>query len=62
MVATLKELTSLVKEVYPETRKKGTHFNFAIVFMDLKSPGYRVKELGSTWSGRESTDDLMTLQ
>ncbi|KAM6144775.1 histone deacetylase complex subunit SAP18 isoform 2-T2 [Phoenicopterus ruber ruber] len=42
MDATLKELTSLVKEVYPEARKKGTHFNFAIVFTDLKRPGYRV--------------------
>ncbi|XP_066169148.1 histone deacetylase complex subunit SAP18 isoform X2 [Sylvia atricapilla] len=40
MDATLKELTSLVKEVYPEARKKGTHFNFAIVFTDLKRPGY----------------------
>lgn len=41
MDATLKELTSLVKEVYPEARKKGTHFNFAIVFTDIKRPGYR---------------------
>lgn len=41
MDATLKELTSLVKEVYPEARKKGTHFNFAIVYTDLKRPGYR---------------------
>nr|XP_048291378.1 histone deacetylase complex subunit SAP18-like [Myodes glareolus] len=62
MDATLKELTSLVKEVYPEARKKGTHFNFAIVFMDLKRPGYRVKEIGSTMSGRKGTDDSRTLQ
>ncbi|KAK4832023.1 hypothetical protein QYF61_020538 [Mycteria americana] len=62
MDATLKELTSLVKEVYPEARKKGTHFNFAIVFTDLKRPGYRVKEIGSTMSGRKGTDDSMTLQ
>lgn len=40
MDATLKELASLVKEVYPEARKKGTHFNFAIVFTDVKRPGY----------------------
>uniref|UniRef100_A0A2K5DF41 Histone deacetylase complex subunit SAP18 n=1 Tax=Aotus nancymaae TaxID=37293 RepID=A0A2K5DF41_AOTNA len=53
MDATLKELTSLVKEVYPEARKKGTHFNFAIVFID---------EIGSTMSGRKGTDDSMTLQ
>ncbi|XP_012297600.1 histone deacetylase complex subunit SAP18 [Aotus nancymaae] len=62
MDATLKELTSLVKEVYPEARKKGTHFNFAIVFTDVKRPGYRVKEIGSTMSGRKGTDDSMTLQ
>uniref|UniRef100_A0A8C5XT24 18 kDa Sin3-associated polypeptide n=1 Tax=Microcebus murinus TaxID=30608 RepID=A0A8C5XT24_MICMU len=47
--ATLKELTSLVKEVNPEARKKGTHFNFAI-------------EIGSTMSGRKRTDDSMILQ
>nr|XP_039323804.1 histone deacetylase complex subunit SAP18-like [Saimiri boliviensis boliviensis] len=62
MDATLKELTSLVKEVYPEARKKGTHFNFAIVFTDVKRPGYRVKEIGSTMSGRKGTDDSITLQ
>ncbi|KAF3825014.1 histone deacetylase complex subunit SAP18-like [Mirounga leonina] len=60
--ATLKELTSLVKEVYPEARKKGTHFNFAIVFTDPKRPGYGVTEIGSTMSGRKGTDDSMTLQ
>uniref|UniRef100_A0A2K5PED0 18 kDa Sin3-associated polypeptide n=1 Tax=Cebus imitator TaxID=2715852 RepID=A0A2K5PED0_CEBIM len=58
MDATLKELTSLVKEA----RNKGTHFNLAIVFTDVKRPGYRVKEVGSTISGREGTDDSMTLQ
>ncbi|DAA29042.1 TPA: Sin3A-associated protein, 18kDa-like [Bos taurus] len=62
MDATLKESTSLVKEVYPEARKKGTHFNFAIVFTDLKRPGYRVKEIGSTMSGTKGTDDSTTLQ
>lgn len=62
MDATLKELTSLVKEVYPEARKKGTHFNFAIVFPDPKMPMYRVKSIGSTISGRKGTEDSMTLQ
>lgn len=41
MDATLKELTSLVKEVYPEARKKGTHFGFAIVYPDSKRQIYR---------------------
>uniref|UniRef100_A0A3B3U3C8 Histone deacetylase complex subunit SAP18 n=2 Tax=Poecilia TaxID=8080 RepID=A0A3B3U3C8_9TELE len=48
MDATLKELTSLVKEVYPEARKKGTHF---------------IKLYKSvTVSGRKGLDDAMTLQ
>ncbi|XP_062313661.1 histone deacetylase complex subunit SAP18 [Osmerus eperlanus] len=62
MDATLKELTSLVKEVYPEARKKGTHFGFAIVYPDPQRPGYRVKDIGTTVSGRKGTDDAMTLQ
>ncbi|KAG7268930.1 hypothetical protein CRUP_002926 [Coryphaenoides rupestris] len=62
MDATLKELTSLVKEVYPDARKKGTHFSFATVYPDQQRPGYRVKDLGSTVSGRKGTDDAMTLQ
>ena len=41
MDATLKELTSLVKEVYPEARKKGTHFSFSIVFPDPRGKVYR---------------------
>ncbi|XP_038641169.1 histone deacetylase complex subunit SAP18-like [Scyliorhinus canicula] len=62
MDATLKELTSLVKEVNPEARKKGTHFSFAIVYPDPKRPGYRVKEIGTTVSGRKGPDDSMALQ
>ncbi|XP_027020682.1 histone deacetylase complex subunit SAP18 [Tachysurus fulvidraco] len=62
MDATLKELTSLVKEVYPEARKKGTHFAFAIVYPDPKRQVYRVKEIGNTVSGRKGADDSMTLQ
>lgn len=42
MDATLKELTSLVKEVYPEARKKGTHFSFAIVYPDPRGKAYRL--------------------
>ncbi|XP_028319065.1 histone deacetylase complex subunit SAP18 [Gouania willdenowi] len=62
MDATLKELTGLVKEVYPDARKKGTMFNFAIVFPDNRSKMYRLKDIGSTVSGRKGTDDAMTLQ
>lgn len=95
MDATLKELTSLVKEVYPEARKKGTHFSFNIVYPDPRGKVYRfvssdittfylpygvlkfvhilrsntclsslfrLKDIGSTVSGRKGTDDSMTLQ
>ncbi|XP_037696279.1 histone deacetylase complex subunit SAP18-like [Choloepus didactylus] len=62
MDATLQELTSVVREVYPEARRKGTHFNCAVVFTDLKRPGCRVKETGGTTPGRKETDDSMTLQ
>lgn len=41
MDATLKELTSLVKEVYPEARKKGTYFSFAIVYPDPRGKMYK---------------------
>lgn len=44
MDATLKELTSLVKEVYPEARKKGTHFSFSIVYPDLRGKVYRLAQ------------------
>ncbi|XP_040196463.1 histone deacetylase complex subunit SAP18 [Rana temporaria] len=61
MDATLKELTSLVKEVYGDARKKGTHFSFAIVYPDLKRPSYRIKEIGSTISGRKGSEDSLSL-
>ena len=32
MDASLKEITNLVKEVHPESRKKGTIFDFAICY------------------------------
>ncbi|XP_042369179.1 histone deacetylase complex subunit SAP18 [Plectropomus leopardus] len=62
MDATLKELTSLVKEVHPEARKKGTNFSFAIVYPDPRGKMYRLKDIGNTVSGRKGPDDSMTLQ
>ena len=43
--ATLKELTSLVKEVNTEARKKGTFFDFAIVYPDTRTVQYRLRKL-----------------
>ncbi|CAK9295748.1 unnamed protein product [Gordionus sp. m RMFG-2023] len=59
--ATLKELTKLIQEVNPETRRKGTFFDFAIVFPDPRAPIYRMKDIGSTCSGLKGADDNVTL-
>lgn len=52
MDATLKELTSLVKEVYPEARKKGTHFSFSIVYPDPRGKVYRLVYYDSATDGK----------
>ncbi|GBP42312.1 Histone deacetylase complex subunit SAP18 [Eumeta japonica] len=59
MDATLRELTSLVKEVNPETRRKGTYFDFAIVYPDMRSPTYRMREIGVTCSGQRAIGMLL---
>ena len=61
MDATLKELTSLVKEVNVESREKGTFFDFAIVCPDKRSPAFRMREIGTTCCGRKGQDDTATL-
>ncbi|CAH1241052.1 histone deacetylase complex subunit SAP18-like [Branchiostoma lanceolatum] len=61
MDCTLKELTGLIKEVNPEARRKGTFFDFATAYPDLRRGGYRLKEIGSTCSGRKGADDIKTL-
>ncbi|XP_013411007.1 histone deacetylase complex subunit SAP18 [Lingula anatina] len=61
MDATLKELTNLVKEVNPDARRKGTFFDFAVVYPDPRSPVYRTREIGSTCAGRKGADDHLTL-
>lgn len=53
MDATLKELTSLVKEVYPEARKKGTHFSFSIVYPDPRGKVYRSVSYDSGTDGKQ---------
>ncbi|KFM64398.1 Histone deacetylase complex subunit SAP18, partial [Stegodyphus mimosarum] len=61
MDATLKELTGLVKEVNPDARRKGTYFDFALVFPDVRGPGYRMRDIGTTCSGEKGVDDNKTL-
>ncbi|XP_064594401.1 histone deacetylase complex subunit SAP18-like [Liolophura sinensis] len=62
MDATLKELTSLVKEVNPDARRKGTIFDFAVVYPDARSPAYRMRDIGTTCSGHKGADDAASLQ
>ena len=58
----LRELMSLIREVNPETRQKGTIFSFATVYPDMRRGGFRLKDLGQTCSGRKGTDDGITLR
>lgn len=59
--ATLDEMSSLVKEVHPEAKKKGTTFDFRLVFPDVRSNQYRFREIGSTTAGKKGPDDLKSL-
>lgn len=61
MDASLKELTSLVKAVTTDARSKGTTFEFAIVYPDMRSNGYRMRDIGVTCTGRNGPDDFVTL-
>ncbi|XP_784248.2 histone deacetylase complex subunit SAP18 [Strongylocentrotus purpuratus] len=62
MDATLKELSSLVKEVNPDARRRGTYFDFAIVHPHpRRNQAYQMREIGMTCSGRKGPDDSVTL-
>lgn len=57
--ATLRELTALVRDVNPDTRRRGTYFDFALVYMDRN--GYHMREVGVTCTGQKGADDSKTL-
>lgn len=59
--ATLNELTSLVRDVNPDTRKKGTYFDFSVVYPEYRSHTFRMREIGVTCSGQKGADDNKTL-
>eukprot|EP00092_Neocalanus_flemingeri_P008597 GFUD01009263.1.p1 GENE.GFUD01009263.1~~GFUD01009263.1.p1 ORF type:complete len:139 (+),score=40.31 GFUD01009263.1:391-807(+) len=62
MDATLKELTGLVKEVNPEARRRGTYFDFSLVYPDLRqSPRCQSRDIGTTVAGQRGPDDQKTL-
>jgi len=63
MDATLKELTGLIKEVNPESRRRGTYFDFAVVYPDLRQgPRCNTRDIGTTVAGQRGPDDNMTLK
>ena len=55
--ATLHELMSLIKEVKPESRRRGIAFSFATVFPDQRRGGFRIKDIGMTRASRKGPDD-----
>ena len=70
MDASLKELTSLVREVNPDSRKKGTYFDFAVISPAMGrgqvTPSgaychYTSRDIGTTVSGTKGMDDNKTL-
>ncbi|KAK3923046.1 Histone deacetylase complex subunit SAP18 [Frankliniella fusca] len=63
MDATLREITSLMKEVNPDARKKGTVFDFSLVAPNM-GPGpvsFRMRHIGTTTSCVKGADDNKTL-
>ncbi|PAV86722.1 hypothetical protein WR25_18086 [Diploscapter pachys] len=62
MDCSLRELTSLIKEVNPDARRRGTTFDFAVVYPDKQSGRYVLREIGNTTNGQRGMDDSKTLQ
>jgi histone deacetylase complex subunit SAP18 len=62
MDATLKELTRLITEVYPNTKIKGTTFNFNVVWPGPRESRFFMKDIGQTTIGSKGPDDNATLQ
>jgi len=59
--ASLKEIASLIRAVHPDSRRRGTSFQFSIVFADPSSRNYRTRDIGMTTPGQPSPDDQVTL-
>ena len=61
MDASLKELTNMVRVSNPEVRRRGTRFDFAVVYAEGRSQAYRMREIGSVMAGKGGPDDTATL-
>lgn len=62
MDASLKELSKLINEVYPDTKAKGTTFSFSVTYPIAHSRSYGMKEIGSVTIGSKGADDAATLK
>jgi len=71
--ATLKEISGLVKEVNPDSRRAGTVFDFSLIYPDFGRSGYlnmrgsqfgqmRARSIGTTISGQKTGDDNKNLR
>jgi len=60
--ASLKELTRLITEVYPDAKQKGSTFSFSVTWPNPHIRGYGMKEIGSTTIGTKGPDDSATLK
>jgi hypothetical protein len=61
MDATLGELTQLIKEVNPDSRRRGTQFSFSIVSADETHNRYYLADIGKTENGQRRSDDQLQL-
>ncbi|VDM56247.1 unnamed protein product [Angiostrongylus costaricensis] len=61
MDCTLRELTSLIKEVNPDARRRGTTFDFSIVAPDRMNNRYTIRDIGNTMNGQRGVDDGKSL-
>ncbi|XP_047469781.1 histone deacetylase complex subunit SAP18-like [Penaeus chinensis] len=61
MDATLREIGSLILEVNPDTRRRGTVFEFCLVCLESTKNMGRLKTLGSITIGQKGFDDNKTL-
>ena len=52
MDATLKELASLIKQMNPDARKKGTFIDFYVVFPQSLHGKYVQRDIGSVCVGK----------
>lgn len=62
MDASLRELTRLITEVYPNTNTKGTEFHFSTVYPSPRQPVFNMRDIGTTTIGRKGGDDNSTLK